>query len=56
MKYTYIQRKREKKKICKANGFNCPECIYHDWVFEGIIFRGNRCRLDNTYKFRGDSK
>ena len=22
----------------------CPDCIYHDFVWEGITFRGNRCR------------
>lgn len=32
------------KRFCKLNGYNCPECIYHDFVFEGTVFRGNRCR------------
>ena len=33
-------------RICKLNGYYCPDCIYHDWDFEGVIFRGNRCRLE----------
>ena len=38
-------RKRAIKKICKANNFNCSECIHHDHIFEGAVFRGTRCRL-----------
>lgn len=34
------------ERICKLNGYNCPECIYHEWDFEGVIFRGNKCRLE----------
>ncbi len=30
------------KRFCRHN--RCPDCIYHDFVFEGCIFRGNRCR------------
>ena len=33
-----------KRRFCKANRFYCPDCIYHDFVWEGIVFRGNRCR------------
>lgn len=32
------------------NGYNCPECIYHDFVFEGSIFRENRCRYGTARK------
>jgi len=32
-----------RRKFCKLNGYNCPECIYHNWVFDGCIFRGNDC-------------
>ena len=31
-------------RMCKLNGFRCPDCIYHDFIYEGCIFRGNRCR------------
>lgn len=41
-----IIRRLKIKRICKLNGYNCPECIYHDFVFEGVTFRGNRCRLE----------
>ena len=36
------------QKYCKANGFYCPECIYHEHVFEGVVFRGTRCRLESA--------
>ena len=32
------------RKFCKLNGYFCPDCIYHDFLWEGSIFRGNRCR------------
>lgn len=38
--------KREKRKICKANRYNCSECIYHEHLFEGARFCGTKCRLD----------
>lgn len=41
------RRKREIKKICKANNFNCSECIHHEHIFEGAVFRGTRCRLED---------
>lgn len=40
-------RKRRIKKICKANRYFCPDCIYHEHIFEGAVFRGTRCRLEN---------
>lgn len=36
--------KIRKKRFCKLNGYYCPECIFHNFVFEGSTFRGNRCR------------
>jgi len=30
-------------KFCKQNQYNCPNCIYHNFIFEGCIFRGNKC-------------
>lgn len=41
------RRKRAIKKICKANNFNCSECIHHEHIFEGAVFRGTRCRLED---------
>ena len=40
-------RKRRIKKICKANRYFCPDCIYHEHIFEGVFFRGTRCRLED---------
>lgn len=40
------KRKRAIKKICKANNYNCPECIYHEYIFEGLQFRGVKCRME----------
>ena len=36
--------KMRKRRFCKLNGWFCPDCIYHDFIFEGAVFRGNRCR------------
>ena len=36
--------KMRKRRFCKLNRWSCPDCVYHDFVFEGAIFRGNRCR------------
>lgn len=38
-----------KRRFCRLNGYNCPECIYHHFVYEGSIFRGNRCRYPRRY-------
>ena len=40
-------RKRRIKKICKANRYFCPDCIYHEHIFEGAVFRGTKCRLED---------
>ena len=40
-------RRRRIKKICKANRYFCPDCIYHEHIFEGVEFRGTRCRLED---------
>ena len=35
----------KQKRFCKLNGYNCPECICHPWIFDdGAVFRGNRCK------------
>lgn len=31
--------KMRKRRFCKLNGWFCPDCIYHDFIFEGAIFR-----------------
>ena len=37
--------KMRKRRFCKLNRWFCPDCIYHDFVFDECeIFRGNRCR------------
>ena len=40
-----IKRKSEIEKICKANNYNCSECIHGDVKFEGVRFRGFACKL-----------
>ena len=34
-----------KKPKC-TNGYYCPDCIYHEHIWEGIIFRGTKCRIN----------
>lgn len=41
--------KMRKRRFCKLNGWFCPDCIYHDFMWEGAIFRGNRCRYPKEY-------
>ena len=41
-----IIRRIKINRICKLNRYYCPDCIYHEWDFEGVIFRGNKCRLE----------
>lgn len=45
--------KMRKRRFCKLNHWFCPDCIYHDFVFEGTTFRGNRCRYPK-YRERTD--
>lgn len=42
-----IIRRIKIKRICKLNGGWCPDCIYHEWVWEGMLFRGVKCRLED---------
>lgn len=42
-------KKLKRKKICKANRYFCPDCIYHEHIFEGTVFRGTRCRLEDNH-------
>ena len=32
-----------KHRFCKANRWYCPECIYHEHLFDGAVYRGVRC-------------
>lgn len=32
----YIRHRR----VCRANGYFCPDCIYHEHIFDGIVYRG----------------
>lgn len=40
--------KIKKRKFCKLNHYYCPECIYHNFIWDkdGITFRGNDCLYD----------
>ena len=44
------RKKRRIRKVCKAFGYNCSECIHQEHNFEGIIFRGTKCRLEDAWK------
>lgn len=37
--------KIKKRRFCKLNHYYCPECIYHNFIWDkdGITFRGNNC-------------
>lgn len=48
----YLKKKRH-HKYCKSVKFDCPDCIYHDFIFEGTIFRGNRCRWGKEVEKNG---
>jgi hypothetical protein len=41
--------KLRKRRFCRNVGYRCPDCIFHDFVFDGSIFRGNRCRYPRRY-------
>ena len=31
----------------KENRHFCPDCIYHEHIFEGAVFRGTKCRSED---------
>lgn len=39
-----VIKRIKRKRICKLNGYFCPDCIYREDIWEGITYRGNRCR------------
>ena len=49
-----LMYKLRKRRFCKLNGWFCPDCIYHDFIFEGAIFRGNKCRYPRHKKGADD--
>lgn len=46
--------KRRIRKICKVNNYNCAECIYHEHIFDGVFYRGTKCRLSYAWNRRGE--
>ena len=40
-------KKRKIRKSCKANRYFRPDCIYHEHIFDGAIYQGTRCRLED---------
>ena len=42
------RKKRGSRKVCKASGYSCAECIHDEHIFEGISFRGTKCRLEEA--------
>ena len=43
-----IIRRIKINRICQLNRYYCPDCIYHEWDYEGAIFRGLKCRLEKN--------
>ena len=43
------RKKRRIRRVCKAVGYNCSECIHHEHIFEGVIFHGTKCRLEAAW-------
>lgn len=41
--FVKLKKRWKKRKFCKANRYYCPDCIYHEHVFQGLIYRGIRC-------------
>lgn len=37
-------KKIKHERFCSLMGYRCPDCIYHEWAWEGTTFRGNKCR------------
>lgn len=43
--------RRNHHKFCKLNSYYCPDCIYHEHIFDkGGIYRGNRCHYGERTK------
>lgn len=40
------KRKRFQKSVCKSMNHFCPDCIYHDHNFDGVVYRGTSCKLE----------
>ena len=36
-------QKIKHQRFCKLNNYYCPDCIYHHFVWDGVVFRGNAC-------------
>ena len=45
--------KHRLRRLCKSNGYNCPECIHHEFVFDGIKFEGIRCKAEARAELEG---
>lgn len=41
------------RRFCKLNGYYCPDCIYHDFIFEWAVIRGNKCRCGKRSESNG---
>lgn len=37
--------KLRRRRFCRANGYYCPDCIYHRniWDKDGVTYRGVKC-------------
>lgn len=38
-----LSRSILRRRFCRQN--QCWDCVYRDFVFDGVVFRGNRCKL-----------
>ena len=43
MMFRKLINRIRKRRFCKANRWFCPDCIYHEHLFDGIVCHGVRC-------------
>lgn len=46
----------QKRRFCKANRWFCPDCIYHEHLFDGVVYRGVRCHYPTEGGGESDKK
>ena len=49
-------KKIKHRRFCKLNNYYCPDCIYHHFVWDGVVFRGNVCLYGRMSERREDDK
>ena len=49
-------QKIKHRRFCKLNNYYCPDCIYHHFVWDGVVFRGNVCLYGRMRERREDER